>query len=112
MSNTILYPSFFATIPHCLQERSSRQYPSPIPTANKPETIERFISPADADFEGHTWRLDILLPTDKETKMLSKEEAREEIELFRIYYLACFRSNSQNGVTWREPRTVQHISSH
>ncbi|KAI9434418.1 hypothetical protein H4582DRAFT_2112537 [Lactarius indigo] len=64
----------------------------------------------DDDFEGHTWWLDILSPTDEEMKMLSKvfgihpltaediqmEEAREKIELFRTYYLVCFRSFDQD----------------
>ncbi|KAI9436809.1 cora-domain-containing protein [Lactarius psammicola] len=64
----------------------------------------------DADFEGCTWWLDILSPTDEEMKMLSKvfgihpltaediqmEEAREKIELFRTYYLVCFRSFDQD----------------
>ncbi|KAI0252025.1 hypothetical protein BJV78DRAFT_385915 [Lactifluus subvellereus] len=62
------------------------------------------------DSEGHTWWLDILSPTDEEMKMLSKvfgihpltaediqmEEAREKIELFRTYYLVCFRSFDQD----------------
>jgi len=62
------------------------------------------------DPEGHTWWLDVLSPTDEEMKMLSKvfgihpltaediqmEEAREKIELFRTYYLACFRSFDQD----------------
>ncbi|KAI9464291.1 hypothetical protein F5148DRAFT_1299927 [Russula earlei] len=59
---------------------------------------------------GHTWWLDVLSPTDEEMKMLSKvfgihpltaediqmEEAREKIELFRTYYLVCFRSFDQD----------------
>jgi len=62
------------------------------------------------DTEGNTWWLDILSPTDEEMKMLSKvfgihplttediqmEEAREKIELFRTYYLVCFRSFDQD----------------
>lgn len=62
------------------------------------------------DPEGHTWWLDILSPEDEEMKMLSKvfgihpltaediqmEEAREKIELFRSYYLVCFRSFDQD----------------
>ncbi|KAI0031821.1 hypothetical protein K488DRAFT_51232 [Vararia minispora EC-137] len=60
--------------------------------------------------EGHTWWLDILSPTDEEMKMLAQvfglhplttediqmEEAREKIELFRTYYLVCFRSFDQD----------------
>ncbi|KII95294.1 hypothetical protein PLICRDRAFT_169961 [Plicaturopsis crispa FD-325 SS-3] len=62
------------------------------------------------DFEGSTWWLDIQSPTDEEMKMLSKvfsihplttediqmEETREKIELFRNYYLVCFRSFDQD----------------
>ncbi|KAI0265970.1 hypothetical protein BC834DRAFT_924182 [Gloeopeniophorella convolvens] len=62
------------------------------------------------DPEGYTWWLDVLSPTDEEMKMLSKvfgihplttediqmEEAREKIELFRTYYLVCFRSFDQD----------------
>ncbi|KAJ7591451.1 hypothetical protein C8J56DRAFT_935610 [Mycena floridula] len=62
------------------------------------------------DPEGTTWWLDILNPTDDEMKMLSKvfsihplttediqmEETREKIELFRNYYLVCFRSFEQD----------------
>ncbi|KZP20114.1 cora-domain-containing protein [Athelia psychrophila] len=62
------------------------------------------------DFEGNTWWLDVQSPTDDEMKMLSKvfsihplttediqmEETREKIELFRNYYLVCFRSFDQD----------------
>ncbi|KAF7981715.1 hypothetical protein HWV62_32303 [Athelia sp. TMB] len=62
------------------------------------------------DFEGNTWWLDVQSPTDEEMKMLSKvfsihplttediqmEETREKIELFRNYYLVCFRSFDQD----------------
>ncbi|KIM75035.1 hypothetical protein PILCRDRAFT_79511 [Piloderma croceum F 1598] len=62
------------------------------------------------DFEGNTWWLDVQCPTDEEMKMLSKvfsihplttediqmEETREKIELFRNYYLVCFRSFDQD----------------
>ncbi|KAF8165651.1 hypothetical protein B0H34DRAFT_648103 [Crassisporium funariophilum] len=57
-----------------------------------------------------TWWLDVQSPTDEEMKMLSKvfsihplttedilmEETREKIELFRNYYLVCFRSFDQD----------------
>lgn len=60
--------------------------------------------------DGTTWWLDIQNPTDEEMKMLSKvfdihplttediqmEETREKIELFRNYYLVCFRSFDQD----------------
>ncbi|KAG1752366.1 uncharacterized protein EDB91DRAFT_1243144 [Suillus paluster] len=62
------------------------------------------------ELEGNTWWLDVLSPTDEEMKVLSKvfsihpltaediqmEEAREKIELFRNYYLVCFRSFDQD----------------
>ncbi|OJA15334.1 hypothetical protein AZE42_03343 [Rhizopogon vesiculosus] len=62
------------------------------------------------ELEGNTWWLDIQSPTDEEMKILSKvfsihpltaediqmEEAREKIELFRNYYLVCFRSFDQD----------------
>lgn len=58
----------------------------------------------------NTWWLDVMCPTDEEMKMLSKvfnihplttedilmEETREKIELFRNYYLVCFRSFDQD----------------
>ena len=58
----------------------------------------------------NTWWLDVQSPTDEEMKMLSKvfsihplttedilmEETREKIELFRNYYLVCFRSFDQD----------------
>ncbi|KAF9006678.1 hypothetical protein BDQ17DRAFT_1540456 [Cyathus striatus] len=62
------------------------------------------------DQDGNTWWLDVLNPTDEEMKMLGKvfsihplttedilmEETREKIELFRNYYLVCFRSFDQD----------------
>ncbi|KDR84050.1 hypothetical protein GALMADRAFT_54371 [Galerina marginata CBS 339.88] len=62
------------------------------------------------DQDGNTWWLDVQNPTDDEMKMLSKvfsihplttedilmEETREKIELFRNYYLVCFRSFDQD----------------
>ncbi|KAJ7129276.1 hypothetical protein C8R44DRAFT_829860 [Mycena epipterygia] len=64
----------------------------------------------DSDAESSTWWLDVQSPTDDEMKMLSKvfsihplttediqmEETREKIELFRNYYLVCFRSFDQD----------------
>ncbi|VDB96598.1 unnamed protein product [Peniophora sp. CBMAI 1063] len=64
----------------------------------------------NGDGEGHTWWLDVLSPTDEEMKLLSQvfgihplttediqtEESREKIELFRTYYLVCFRSFDQD----------------
>ena len=62
------------------------------------------------DAEANTWWLDVLCPTDAEMKVLGKvfgihpltiedilmEETREKIELFRNYYLVCFRSFDQD----------------
>ncbi|KAF9266252.1 hypothetical protein L218DRAFT_103726 [Marasmius fiardii PR-910] len=72
-----------------------------------------------ADNDGNTWWLDIQNPTDEEMKLLSHvfklhplttediqmEEAREKIELFRNYYLVCFRSFDQDpySPTYLEP---------
>ncbi|KIJ37373.1 hypothetical protein M422DRAFT_781731 [Sphaerobolus stellatus SS14] len=75
--------------------------------------------PVEDDWEGNTWWLDVLNPTDEEMRMLSKvfqihplttediqmEEAREKIELFRNYYLVSFRSFDQDqySPTYLEP---------
>lgn len=75
--------------------------------------------------DGPTWWLDVLNPTDEEMKMLSKvfsihplttediqmEEAREKIELFRNYYLVCFRSFDQDAYspTYLEPLNMYII---
>ncbi|THH17432.1 hypothetical protein EW146_g3373 [Bondarzewia mesenterica] len=81
---------------------------------------------AAGDSEGqHTWWLDVLSPTDEEMKMLSQvfgihpltaediqmEEAREKIELFRTYYLVCFRSFDQDpfSPTYLEPLNMYII---
>ncbi|CAE6422183.1 unnamed protein product [Rhizoctonia solani] len=62
------------------------------------------------DEEVNTWWLDVLSPTNDEMAMLSKvfnihplttediqmEETREKIELFRNYYLVCFRGFDQD----------------
>jgi magnesium transporter len=64
----------------------------------------------NAEQDLNTWWLDVQSPTDEEMKMLSKvfsihplttedilmEETREKIELFRNYYLVCFRSFDQD----------------
>ncbi|KAF8914269.1 hypothetical protein CPB84DRAFT_76115 [Gymnopilus junonius] len=66
--------------------------------------------PGAPNEDANTWWLDVLNPTDEEMKMLSKvfnihplttedilmEETREKIELFRNYYLVCFRSFDQD----------------
>ncbi|KAG6813036.1 hypothetical protein H0H92_014570 [Tricholoma furcatifolium] len=72
-----------------------------------------------------TWWLDVTSPTDEEMKMLSKvfdihplttediqmEETREKIELFRNYYLVCFRSFDQDSYspTYLEPLNMYII---
>ncbi|WAQ92593.1 hypothetical protein PtA15_17A74 [Puccinia triticina] len=79
----------------------------------------------DEDAEASTWWLDVLSPTDAEMKLLSKvfgihplttediqmEEAREKIELFRNYYLVCFRSFDQDpySPTYLEPLNIYII---
>ncbi|KZO98091.1 cora-domain-containing protein [Calocera viscosa TUFC12733] len=79
--------------------------PSPAGTTKAAEQL-----PIPAQDENHTWWLDVLCPTDDEMHMLSKvfyihplttedilmEETREKIELFRNYYLVCFRSFDQD----------------
>ena len=68
------------------------------------------INMLNPDQDTNTWWLDVQSPTDEEMKMLSKvfsihplttedilmEETREKIELFRNYYLVCFRSFDQD----------------
>ncbi|KAG6910793.1 hypothetical protein DXG01_007682 [Tephrocybe rancida] len=77
------------------------------------------------DSDDRTWWLDVMSPTDDEMKMLSKvfsihplttediqmEETREKIELFRNYYLVCFRSFDQDpySPTYLEPLNMYII---
>ncbi|KAJ9112683.1 hypothetical protein QFC22_006185 [Naganishia vaughanmartiniae] len=77
------------------------------------------------DTETQTWWLDVLSPTDEEMRMLAKvfgihplttedillEETREKIELFRNYYLVCFRSFDQDpySQTYLEPLNMYII---
>nr|XP_018261675.1 magnesium transporter [Kwoniella dejecticola CBS 10117]OBR83833.1 magnesium transporter [Kwoniella dejecticola CBS 10117] len=77
------------------------------------------------DPEQFTWWLDVLSPTDEEMRMLSRvfgihplttedillEETREKIELFRNYYLVCFRSFDQDpySQTYLEPLNMYII---
>lgn len=74
---------------------------------------------------GETFWLDVLSPTDDEMKVLSKvfgihplttediqmEESREKIELFRSYYLVCFRSFDQDpySPTYLEPLNMYMV---
>ncbi|KAG6841857.1 hypothetical protein C0991_006265 [Blastosporella zonata] len=71
------------------------------------------------DSDDMTWWLDVMSPTHEEMNMLSKvfsihplttediqmKETREKIELFRNYYLVCFRSFDQDqySSTYLEP---------
>jgi magnesium transporter len=80
---------------------------------------------AEEDPDAFTWWLDVLSPTDEEMRMLSKvfgvhplttedillEETREKIELFRHYYLVCFRSFDQDpySQTYLEPLNMYII---
>lgn len=80
---------------------------------------------AEDDPEAYTWWLDVLSPTDDEMRMLSRvfgihplttedillEETREKIELFRNYYLVCFRSFDQDpySQTYLEPLNMYII---
>ncbi|KZT05619.1 cora-domain-containing protein [Laetiporus sulphureus 93-53] len=73
----------------------------------------------------YTWWLDVLSPTDEEMRLLSKvfgihplttediqmEETREKIELFRNYYLVCFRGFDQDpySPTYLEPLNMYII---
>ncbi|ORY35816.1 hypothetical protein BCR39DRAFT_512376 [Naematelia encephala] len=82
-------------------------------------------SSTEEDTEGFTWWLDVLSPTDEEMRMLSRvfgihplttedillEETREKIELFRNYYLVCFRSFDQDpySQTYLEPLNMYII---
>ncbi|MBW0480220.1 hypothetical protein O181_019935 [Austropuccinia psidii MF-1] len=90
---------------------------------NKPRT--GVLMRTDEDAEANTWWLDVLCPTDQEMKLLSKvfgihplttediqmEETREKIELFRNYYLVCFRSFDQDpySPTYLEPLNMYII---
>ncbi|KAI0774604.1 cora-domain-containing protein [Fomes fomentarius] len=92
--------------------------PSPVPIANNgtPGNAKGMPAmpgdrrPGESSTSDNTWWLDVLAPTDDEMKLLSKvfsihplttediqmEETREKIELFRNYYLVCFRGFDQD----------------
>ncbi|KAI0658504.1 cora-domain-containing protein [Cubamyces menziesii] len=97
--------------------KSGNTSPVPIPNNNNatPSGITKSLQPerrpGDAgNSDSYTWWLDVLAPTDDEMKLLSKvfsihplttediqmEETREKIELFRNYYLVCFRGFDQD----------------
>lgn len=110
---------------------------SSLANANRTSTLNAAPAPAggrvvpgggirmDQDPEANTWWLDVLSPTDQEMKLLSRvfgihplttedilmEETREKIELFRNYYLVCFRSFDQDpySPTYLEPLNMYII---
>ncbi|RXK35066.1 magnesium transporter [Tremella mesenterica] len=102
------------TIPASVADRVKAGAPPPPPAEGQ-----------EYDPENHTWWLDVLSPTDDEMRMLSKafgihplttedillEETREKIELFRTYYLVCFRSFDQDpySQTYLEPLNMYII---
>ncbi|CEL63881.1 Putative metal ion transporter C17A12,14 OS=Schizosaccharomyces pombe (strain 972 / ATCC 24843) GN=SPAC17A2.14 PE=1 SV=4 [Rhizoctonia solani AG-1 IB] len=96
---------------------AGKSTPMPVAGAITPEDpaklkvrIEESKAKASDDEEVNTWWLDVLSPTNDEMAMLSKvfnihplttediqmEETREKIELFRNYYLVCFRGFDQD----------------
>ncbi|KAJ6616267.1 magnesium transporter [Mycena sp. CBHHK59/15] len=91
--------------------RASRPGPTPVVGERTPRHSNyKPLGEHPHDPESNTWWLDVQSPTDDEMKMLSKvfsihplttediqmEETREKIELFRNYYLVCFRSFDQD----------------
>ncbi|KAJ6515461.1 hypothetical protein C8R45DRAFT_209828 [Mycena sanguinolenta] len=96
------------------RDRPTRPGPSPVVGGDKALRHSNYKPLGErhgaADSEASTWWLDIQSPTDDEMKLLSKvfsihplttediqmEETREKIELFRNYYLVCFRSFDQD----------------
>ncbi|CAE6432221.1 unnamed protein product [Rhizoctonia solani] len=80
------------------------------PTKLKLKPEESAKAKVHEEDEVNTWWLDVLSPTNDEMSMLSKvfnihplttediqmEETREKIELFRNYYLVCFRGFDQD----------------
>lgn len=115
-------PNGGASASRTLETRApGRSVPTSMPTgrsmlSSTHETVQE---------EPNTWWLDVLCPTDQEMKSLSKafgihplttedilmEETREKIELFRNYYLVCFRSFDQNpySPTYLEPLNMYII---
>ncbi|KAJ7740887.1 cora-domain-containing protein [Mycena olivaceomarginata] len=108
------FTDLFSGVPPPREASASRDRPArPGPTPVVGEKAPRHSNHRPAgehlgasDAESSTWWLDVQSPTDDEMKMLSKvfsihplttediqmEETREKIELFRNYYLVCFRS--------------------
>lgn len=111
------FTDLFAGIPPsrdqgAARDRPTRPGPSPVTGEKTPRHSTHTNHPRHSvmDAESSTWWLDVQCPTDDEMKMLSKvfsihplttediqmEETREKIELFRNYYLVCFRSFDQD----------------
>ncbi|KAJ7822250.1 cora-domain-containing protein [Mycena leptocephala] len=101
--------------PSAARDRPTRPGPTPLAGDNMPrqsnnKPMGEHPRHSASDSESSTWWLDVQSPTDDEMKMLSKvfgihplttediqmEETREKIELFRNYYLVCFRSFDQD----------------
>ncbi|KAI3617211.1 hypothetical protein CBS9595_003120 [Malassezia furfur] len=106
-------------------EEAAAKQTAPVPLAG---ALPRDVQPEQglvANSDPSTWWLDVLCPTDQEMKVLSRtfgihplttedilmEETREKIELFRNYYLVCFRSFDQDpySPTYLEPLNMYII---
>ncbi|KAJ7228250.1 cora-domain-containing protein [Mycena pura] len=106
------FSDLFTGIPPPKRGGDQPTRPSPVPLAGERPSNYKPISeqPRHSTSDTGAWWLDIQNPTDEEMKMLSKvfsihplttediqmEETREKIELFRNYYLVCFRSFDQD----------------
>ncbi|KAI6152395.1 hypothetical protein BKA82DRAFT_4328342 [Pisolithus tinctorius] len=109
----VVLPTYGGPLGRQSNSGSNRRSEKPPGDPGKP------IGSSGGDYEASTWWLDVLSPTDEEMNVLSKvfgihplttediqmEETREKIELFRNYYLVCFRSFDQDpyGPTYLEP---------
>ncbi|KAI0921030.1 hypothetical protein AcW2_006134 [Taiwanofungus camphoratus] len=105
--------------------RSGATSPIPIPASSIKTPNSQPRPGGGSNAESYTWWLDVLSPTDEEMKLLSKvflihplttediqmEETREKIELFRNYYLVCFRGFDQDpySPTYLEPLNMYII---
>ncbi|KAJ7249733.1 cora-domain-containing protein [Mycena haematopus] len=115
------FSDLFAGVPPSREPNASRDRPTrpgPSPVVGDKTPRHSYHKPMGGEYPRHssgdseatTWWLDVQSPTDDEMKMLSKvfsihplttediqmEETREKIELFRNYYLVCFRSFDQD----------------
>ncbi|EIN10781.1 magnesium transporter [Punctularia strigosozonata HHB-11173 SS5] len=98
--------------------------PTPVPGYSRANGSSSKTAVLDVG-ETNTWWLDVTAPTEEEMKMLSQvfsihplttedimmEETREKIELFRNYYLVCFRSFDQDpySATYLDPLNMYII---